>query len=427
VYVRARDTKRAELSEGVYPRQEMSDKMDQDGPSRRRTTTLADPALAETISQQDEHDPLTGALHGMNVKDDATMTKVKATVGFPETNSTEVDIAFSELSVIGNGSFGVVFKTTLVHNGISRGVALTKVLQDRRYKNRELEIMRMVKHVNITELLFFFFTPGQKPDDTYLNLVMEFLPTSLSAFAESYNKRKSLMPILYIKLSIYQMLRALAYLHGRKICHRDIKPQNLLLNAALGVLKLCDFGCAKILAPDQPNVSYICSRYYRAPELCFGAQLYSHAIDVWSAGCVLAELLMGTPIFRGSTSSDQLLKIVRIMGSPTREQTLAMNPAYDKATLPAVPAKRLDEVFRARPAEERDAAVSLCKGMFDYTPTKRFDTLQSMAHPFFDELRNPNTRLSSGNPLPQLFDFTPEELSVRPSLQSALMPAHARV
>ena len=83
------------------------------------------------------------------------------------------------------------------------------------------------------------------------------------------------MPMLQVKLYMYQLLRSLAYIHSVGICHRDIKPQNLLLNPATGVLKLCDFGSAKILVAGEPNVSYICSRYYRAPELIFGATNYT--------------------------------------------------------------------------------------------------------------------------------------------------------
>jgi serine/threonine protein kinase len=86
---------------------------------------------------------------------------------------------------------------------------------------------------------------------------------------------KQVMPILNIKLYVYQLLRSLAYIHSLGICHRDIKPQNLLLNPSTGVLKLCDFGSAKILVAGEPNVSYICSRYYRAPELIFGATNYT--------------------------------------------------------------------------------------------------------------------------------------------------------
>lgn len=86
------------------------------------------------------------------------------------------------------------------------------------------------------------------------------------------------MPILEVKLYIYQLFRSLAYIHSQGICHRDIKPQNLLLDPATGILKLCDFGSAKILVENEPNVSYICSRYYRAPELIFGATNYTTKI-----------------------------------------------------------------------------------------------------------------------------------------------------
>lgn len=86
------------------------------------------------------------------------------------------------------------------------------------------------------------------------------------------------MPILEVKLYIYQLFRSLAYIHSQGICHRDIKPQNLLLDPASGILKLCDFGSAKILVENEPNVSYICSRYYRAPELIFGATNYTTKI-----------------------------------------------------------------------------------------------------------------------------------------------------
>lgn len=93
-----------------------------------------------------------------------------------------------------------------------------------------------------------------------------------------FNKLKTTMPMLEVKLYIYQLFRSLAYIHSQGICHRDIKPQNLLLDPATGILKLCDFGSAKILIENEPNVSYICSRYYRAPELIFGATNYTTKI-----------------------------------------------------------------------------------------------------------------------------------------------------
>lgn len=95
-----------------------------------------------------------------------------------------------------------------------------------------------------------------------------------------FSKMKTTMPMIEIKLYIYQLFRSLAYIHSQGICHRDIKPQNLLLDPATGVLKLCDFGSAKILVENEPNVSYICSRYYRAPELIFGATNYTTKIGM---------------------------------------------------------------------------------------------------------------------------------------------------
>lgn len=99
--------------------------------------------------------------------------------------------------------------------------------------------------------------------------------------------------MLLLKLYVYQCFRALAYIHALGVCHRDIKPQNLLVDPETHTLKVCDFGSAKRLVQGEVNVSYICSRYYRAPELIFGATEYNNAIDVWSVGCVMAELLLG--------------------------------------------------------------------------------------------------------------------------------------
>ena len=105
---------------------------------------------------------------------------------------------------------------------------------------------------------------------------------------------KTTMPILEVKLYIYQLFRALAYIHSQGICHRDIKPQNLLLDPSTGVLKLCDFGSAKILVENEPNVSYICSRYYRAPELIFGATNYTTKIGTPKVTYPSTNLLLTT-------------------------------------------------------------------------------------------------------------------------------------
>jgi glycogen synthase kinase 3 beta len=131
------------------------------------------------------------------------------------------------------------------------------------------------------DLNIYLINLTQQKDEVYLNLMLEYVPETVYRASRHYAKLKQPMPILQIKLYMYQLLRSLAYIHSVGICHRDIKPQNLLLNPATGVLKLCDFGSAKILVAGEPNVSYICSRYYRAPELIFGATNYTTNIGEW--------------------------------------------------------------------------------------------------------------------------------------------------
>ena len=171
------------------------------------------------------------------------------------------------------------------------------------------------------------------------------------------------------------MLRSLAYLHAQGICHRDIKPQNLLVDSRTHVLKLCDFGSAKSLTPGEPSVAYICSRYYRAPELIFGSTDYSCMIDIWSAGCVAAELLLGHPLFPGETGVDQLVEIIKVLGTPTREEVEAMNKAYTEFKFPQIKAHPWNKVFRSKATPE---AVDLMSKLLVYTPDRRLTPLQVM-------------------------------------------------
>jgi len=329
------------------------------------------------------------------------------------------DITYTNYKVIGNGSFGVVYQAKLVPSG--EEIAIKKVLQDKRFKNRELQIMRLVSHPNVVDLEAFFYINGEKKDEVYLNLVLEYVPETVYRASRHYAKLKQPMPMLQIKLYMYQLLRSLAYIHSVGICHRDIKPQNLLLNPATGVLKLCDFGSAKILVAGEPNVSYICSRYYRAPELIFGATNYTTNIDIWSTGCVMAELMMGQPLFPGESGIDQLVEIIKILGTPSREQIKTMNPNYMEHKFPQIKPHPFAKVFRPRTAPE---AIDLVSKLLEYTPAARLSAVEAMVHPFFDELRTEGARMPNGKTFPALFDFTREELSVRPDLMRKLVPVH---
>jgi glycogen synthase kinase 3 beta len=173
---------------------------------------------------------------------------------------------------------------------------------------------------------------------------MEYVPETVYRVTRHYTKIKQAVPMLIVKLYMYQLFRSLAYSHALGICHRDIKPQNLLVHPITGVLKLCDFGSAKILVAGEPNVSYICSRYYRAPELIFGATSYTTSIDVWSAGCVMGELLLGQPLFPGESGIDQLVEIIKVLGTPSKDQILTMNPNYTDHKFPLIKPHPLSKV-----------------------------------------------------------------------------------
>jgi serine/threonine protein kinase len=199
----------------------------------------------------------------------------------------------------------------------------------------------------------------------------------------------------------------------------------LLIDPVTGVLKLCDFGSAKQLVKGEPNVSYICSRYYRAPELIFGSTKYTTSIDVWSLGCVLGELLIGQPLFPGETSVDQLVEIVRVLGTPTKQEIEAMNKNYTEFKFPQVKHNPWNKVFQDRKPEAPKEAVELLQQFLKYDPLERVLPLDALAHPFFDELRDPKARLPNGKPLPPLFDFTQDELRMLsdPELKNKIIPA----
>ncbi|XP_034671677.1 protein kinase shaggy isoform X6 [Drosophila subobscura] len=369
-------------------------------------------------------------------RDGSKITTVVATPG--QGTDRVQEVSYTDTKVIGNGSFGVVFQAKLCDTG--ELVAIKKVLQDRRFKNRELQIMRKLEHCNIVKLLYFFYSSGEKlaefpidlgifasvlkpqRDEVFLNLVLEYIPETVYKVARQYAKTKQTIPINFIRLYMYQLFRSLAYIHSLGICHRDIKPQNLLLDPETAVLKLCDFGSAKQLLHGEPNVSYICSRYYRAPELIFGAINYTTKIDVWSAGCVLAELLLGQPIFPGDSGVDQLVEVIKVLGTPTREQIREMNPNYTEFKFPQIKSHPWQKVFRIRTPTE---AINLVSLLLEYTPSARITPLKACAHPFFDELRmEGNHTLPNGRDMPPLFNFTDHELSIQPSLVPQLLPKH---
>ncbi|CAH8356990.1 unnamed protein product [Eruca vesicaria subsp. sativa] len=408
------------------------------------TTESSHSLPKDMASGVDDKDLDSGIIKGNGTESGRIITTTKKGLN----DQRDKTISYKAENVIGTGSFGVVFQAKCLET--EEQVAIKKVLQDKRYKNRELQIMRILEHPNVVELKHSFFSTTDK-DELYLNLVLEYVPETIYRASRSYTKMNQQMPLIYIQLYTYQIFRAVNYLHRAVgVCHRDIKPQNLLVNNVTHEVKICDFGSAKILIPGEPNISYICSRYYRAPELIFGATEYTTAIDMWSVGCVMAELFLGHPLFPGETSVDQLVEIIKILGTPSREEIKNMNPRYNDFKFPQIKPQPWHKIFRRQVPPE---ALDLGSRLLQYSPNLRCSAvrennphlisdlvssitslkwlllfqLEACAHPFFDALRDPNTSLPNGRALPPLFDFTAQELAgASVELRHRLIPEHAR-
>ncbi|KAB5563662.1 hypothetical protein DKX38_003716 [Salix brachista] len=401
---------------------------------------------------------------------------IRTTIGGQNGQSRQT-VSYIAEQVVGTGSFGVVVQAKCRETG--EIVAIKKVLQDKRYKNRELQIMQMLDHPNIVALKHCFFSTTDK-EELYLNLVLEYVPETVSRIARNYSRNNQRMPLIYVKLYTYQarmryrgawffIILSLHNTEGSSPFNVRMSSLTLIVffppsvfecryagrlpiyttalvsvtvtsslktycfNSKLSIvqvnrsthqLKICDFGSAKVLVKGEPNVSYICSRYYRAPELIFGATEYTTAIDIWSTGCVMAELLLGQPLFPGESGVDQLVEIIKVLGTPTREEIKCMNPNYTEFKFPQIKPHPWHKVFQKRLPPE---AVDLVCRFFQYSPNLRCTALEACVHPFFDELRDPTTRLPNGRPLPPLFNFKPQELSGIPTdTVNRLIPEYAR-
>ena len=330
-----------------------------------------------------------------------------ASMGSTKTFLNQVS-TFAADKVIGKGSFGVVYKARNLES--KETVAIKKVYQDRRFKNRELQIMRRIKHPNIVELKNYYFSTSSNKD-VYLNMILEYVPDSLYQATHGYTDNQTEVPVSVVKLYIYQLLRALAYIHTKNICHRDIKPQNVLVNAVNGECKLCDFGSAKQLVAGEENIAYICSRYYRAPELVFGATEYTTAIDVWSVGCVMAEMILGAPLFAGESGVDQLVEIIKVLGTPSKQQIFTMNPNYKEMKFPQVKGSSLPKYFKNKTTPE---AIDLLEKMLQYSPKERVTAAEAMCHPFFKDLVQRVIDLPLSMALPDVCNWLPGELDTFP-------------
>lgn len=198
-----------------------------------------------------------------------------------------------------------------------------------------------------------------------------------------------------IKSYIIQTLQGLEYLHTNWILHRDLKPNNLLVNAN-GLLKIGDFGLAKLYgSPNRINTHQVVTRWYRAPELLFGAKQYSVCIDMWAAGCILAELLLRVPFLPGESDLDQLTRIFQVFGNPTEETWPGIKQLSDYIDFKPFQSVPLKHIFIAA----GDDLLDVLGGLLVLNPIERKDCSQCLQMQFFSN--KPAPTFGPKLPLPQ--------------------------
>lgn len=361
----------------------------------------------------------------------------KYTLDLVVNNQTSIPnrMTIKEYKRIGEGAFGTVVEALLKYDLPDQPndewfgpFAIKRVPAQTEYKLRELEILRVVNHPNIVLLQFFFDKKSLNPDDPtiYQNLVMECLPLNLQAEIKHYRQLKYTIPYPHMKAYTFQLARAMLYLHGFGISHRDIKPLNILVDPKTVTLKICDFGLAKKLEPTMPLVLYICSRYYRAPELIVGCSLYTTKIDIWGLGCVIAEMFLGRPIFQGPLPELQLKEISKLLGPPPNLFFFKLNPQYrgsmnSTKLFDCSVEERFQQIFSNLPPD----AIDLLMKILVYDPDFRILPRRVLVHPFFHELKRKDFQVhprgSSEAISLNLFNFSKYELELLGPLKDELL------
>ncbi|XP_058841456.1 mitogen-activated protein kinase 12-like isoform X3 [Acipenser ruthenus] len=204
-----------------------------------------------------------------------------------------------------------------------------------------------------------------------------------------------------IQFLVYQILKGLKYIHSSGIIHRDLKPGNLAVNQDCE-LKILDFGLAR--HADSEMTGYVVTRWYRAPEVILNWMHYTQTVDIWSVGCIMAEMLSGKPLFKGNDHLDQLTEIMKITGTPTQDFIHKLQSQDAKnyiMSLPKVQKKDLQALF----SKANPLAVSLLEKMLVLDAERRITAAEALAHPYFESYREPDEE-TEAEPYDETLDHT---------------------
>ena len=297
---------------------------------------------------------------------------------------------YNFLSILGHGSYGIVIsgknKITGQKVAIKRVERIFQSILDGKRILREIRILSHLKHENITNLIDVSAIPNFENFQS-LVVVIDLMETDLTHVI----KNNPTLQTGHHKFFVYQILRGLKYIHSANVIHRDLKPSNLLVNSNCD-LKICDFGLARVADSAQENSDflseYVTTRWYRAPEVLLNYPTYGTAIDVWSVGCILAELIIRKPLFPGTNTFKQLEIITEILGTPTDNdlRDCTNQKALDfMRSIPYKPGIPFEQIFVNSPPEE----IDLVSKMLKWDPTQRITVEQALEHPFLESLHDP--------------------------------------
>ncbi|CAJ0602931.1 unnamed protein product [Cylicocyclus nassatus] len=291
---------------------------------------------------------------------------------------------YDDLKTLGEGAYGVVCTAVDLRTG--ERVAVKKfgrpfqstIHAKRTY--RELKLLRTLKHPNVLDMLDVF-TPD--PDVTLLNNVY-FVSVFVGSDLQQILKIQRL-PNHRIQNLIYQVLRGLKYIHSAGIVHRDLKPSNIAVNE-VGDVKILDFGLAR--AADHEMTGYVATRWYRAPEIMLNWMHYTQTVDVWSVGCILAELVSGKPMFPGDDHIDQLTRIMKVVGTPSCDFLSKIQSEEARNYIRNLPWMPRVDFFTILPNASAEA-VDLLGRMLALDPDERISVSEALEHPYVRECRYP--------------------------------------
>ncbi|GAB4821651.1 hypothetical protein N2152v2_008697 [Parachlorella kessleri] len=298
-------------------------------------------------------------------------------------------LRYHQFKPIGKGAYGIVASATDVRN--NQKVAIKKIGNifdnplDARRTLREIQILRHLRgHSNIIGLLDVFPPPvGHTYRDVYM--VYELMDTDLHQIIRSPQPLSD----EHIQFFIYQLLRAVKYMHTAGVVHRDLKPSNLLCNGNCD-LKVCDFGLARGgIDNNELMTEYVVTRWYRAPELLLSCSDYGPSIDMWSVGCILAELLGRKPLFPGKDYIHQLNLICKVIGTPSQEDIMAVASEKARHYLQSMPYMPRADVRQYFPGAN-PAAIDLLERLLVFNPSRRLTCEQALAHPYMASLHDPS-------------------------------------